>query len=88
MVSCARVAVKASCSGALHWTNPVLSFLLLPPPSSSFLLLPQFVSFEQRDPFALKQQQDEPTITAWDRFARIEYGRLAMEEVREILACT
>ena len=70
-------------------TTLCLSFsLLLPPSSSSFLVLPQFVSFEQRDPFALKQQQDEPTITAWDRFARIEYGRLAMEEVREIPACT
>ena len=42
--------------------------------------LNKFVAFEQRDPFMLKQMQDEPNVTAWDRFARAEYARLAMEE--------
>ena len=42
--------------------------------------LNKFLAFEQRDPFQLKQMQDEPHLTAWDRFARREYARLAMEE--------
>lgn len=41
--------------------------------------LSKFTAFEQRDPFVVKQQQ-EPGFTAWDRYAQIEYARLAMEE--------
>jgi len=41
--------------------------------------LSKFTAFEQRDPFVVKQQQD-PGFTAWDRYAQIEYARLALEE--------
>ena len=44
-------------------------------------LFPQFVQFEQRDPFLLKQQKNEAgSITMWARYAAMEYARLAMEE--------
>lgn len=42
--------------------------------------LSKFIEFEQRDPFLLRQQMAEPELTDWDRFARAEYARLAMEE--------
>lgn len=42
--------------------------------------LSKFIEFEQRDPFLLRQQLSEPELTDWDRFARSEYARLAMEE--------
>ncbi|EQC28363.1 hypothetical protein SDRG_13910 [Saprolegnia diclina VS20] len=42
--------------------------------------LSKFIEFEQRDPFLLRQQMAEPELTDWDRYARAEYARLAMEE--------
>ena len=36
--------------------------------------------FEQRDPFLMRQQLAEPELTEWDRYARQEYARLAMED--------
>ncbi|KAL3657906.1 hypothetical protein V7S43_017105 [Phytophthora oleae] len=42
--------------------------------------LSKFIEFEQRDPFLLRQQIAEPELTDWDRYARAEYARLAMEE--------
>ncbi|RHY35868.1 hypothetical protein DYB38_001053 [Aphanomyces astaci] len=42
--------------------------------------LSKFIEFEGRDPFLLRQQMAEPELTDWDRFARAEYARLAMEE--------
>ncbi|KUF76322.1 Serine/threonine-protein phosphatase 2A regulatory subunit B'' subunit alpha [Phytophthora nicotianae] len=42
--------------------------------------LSKFIEFEQRDPFLLRQQLAEPELTDWDRYARAEYARLAMEE--------
>ncbi|DAZ98907.1 TPA: hypothetical protein N0F65_001346 [Lagenidium giganteum] len=42
--------------------------------------LGKFIEFEQRDPFLLRQQLAEPELTDWDRYARSEYARLAMEE--------
>lgn len=42
--------------------------------------LSKFIEFEQRDPFLLRQQLAEPELTEWDRYARAEYARLAMEE--------
>jgi serine/threonine-protein phosphatase 2A regulatory subunit B'' len=42
--------------------------------------LNKFIAFEQRDPFILRQQMAEPNLTDWDRYARSEYARLAMEE--------
>lgn len=39
------------------------------------------IAFESRDLFAIKHQQTEfPNYTDWDRFAKAEYERLAMEE--------
>ena len=40
----------------------------------------QFIMFEQRDPFAERQKRDDPFDCDWDRFAYIEYNRLAQEE--------
>jgi len=43
--------------------------------------LSKFLAYEQRDLFAIKHQQTEfPDYTEWDRFAKVEYERLAMEE--------
>lgn len=42
--------------------------------------LNKFMAFEARDPFLIRQMREEPTLTDWDRFARREYIRLAMEE--------
>lgn len=40
-----------------------------------------FLDYEQRDPFAHRQmKQEEPDVTAWERYARDEYQQLAMEE--------
>jgi serine/threonine-protein phosphatase 2A regulatory subunit B'' len=40
----------------------------------------KYVMFEQRDPFLERQKQDDEFATDWDRFACIDYNRLAMEE--------
>ncbi|KAK9806607.1 hypothetical protein WJX73_008526 [Symbiochloris irregularis] len=45
--------------------------------------LNKFVAFETRDPFVVRQEREDPTLTEWDRFARGEYVRLAMEEEGE-----
>ncbi|PWZ28174.1 putative serine/threonine protein phosphatase 2A regulatory subunit B''gamma [Zea mays] len=42
--------------------------------------LNKFMAFEARDPFLIRQMREEPSLTDWDRFARREYVRLAMEE--------
>lgn len=42
--------------------------------------LNKFEAFETRDPFVVRQEREDPTLTEWDRFARAEYVRLAMEE--------
>uniref|UniRef100_A0A7S2SDD1 Uncharacterized protein n=1 Tax=Rhizochromulina marina TaxID=1034831 RepID=A0A7S2SDD1_9STRA len=42
--------------------------------------LDKFIQFEQRDPFAERQKRDDPFRCDWDRFAFIEYNRLAQEE--------
>nr|CAD1830915.1 unnamed protein product [Ananas comosus var. bracteatus] len=42
--------------------------------------LNKFMAFETRDPFLIRQEREEPTLTEWDRFARREYIRLSMEE--------
>ena len=42
--------------------------------------LSKFIAFEQRDPFLMRQQMAEPHLSDWDRYARVEYARLAMEE--------
>lgn len=36
--------------------------------------------FEQRDPFLERQKREDEFDTDWDRFACIDYNRLAMEE--------
>lgn len=40
----------------------------------------KYVMFEQRDPFLERQKQEDEFATDWDRFACIDYNRLAMEE--------
>ena len=40
----------------------------------------KYVMFEQRDPFLERQKQEDEFANDWDRFACIDYNRLAMEE--------
>ena len=44
--------------------------------------LNKFVAFETRDPFTVRQEREEAAsgATEWERFARTEYLRLAVEE--------
>ncbi|KRX04927.1 hypothetical protein PPERSA_06561 [Pseudocohnilembus persalinus] len=43
--------------------------------------LNKFVSYEQRDPFGIRNELlEHPDFSDWDRFAQQEYLRLAMEE--------
>ncbi|XP_037491371.1 serine/threonine protein phosphatase 2A regulatory subunit B''beta isoform X2 [Jatropha curcas] len=42
--------------------------------------LNRFIAFESRDPFLIRQERENPTLTEWDRFAHREYIRLSMEE--------
>ncbi|KAL4853724.1 putative serine/threonine protein phosphatase 2A regulatory subunit B''gamma [Chlorella vulgaris] len=41
--------------------------------------LSKFMAYETRDPFVTRQEREDG-LTEWDRFARTEYLRLAMEE--------
>ncbi|CAK9140604.1 unnamed protein product [Ilex paraguariensis] len=42
--------------------------------------LSKFMGFESRDPFLIRQEREDPTLTEWDQFAHREYIRLSMEE--------
>lgn len=42
--------------------------------------LNKYLQFEQRDPFMERQKREDEFETDWDRFACIDYNRLAMEE--------
>lgn len=42
--------------------------------------LHKFMRFETRDPFQEKQKRDDCFTCDWDRFAHMEYHRLAAEE--------
>lgn len=42
--------------------------------------LNKFIAFETRDPFVIRQEREESGLSEWDRFARAEYIRLAVEE--------
>ncbi|MBA0801413.1 hypothetical protein Gohar_011780 [Gossypium harknessii] len=42
--------------------------------------LNKFIAFKTRDPFLIRQERENPTLTEWDRFAHREYIRLSMEE--------
>jgi len=42
--------------------------------------LNKYLLFEQRDPFAERQKREDEFDCDWDRFACIDYNRLAMEE--------
>lgn len=49
--------------------------------------LHKFLGFENRDPFAMRAEQGEfAGLTDWDKFARIEYYRLASEDDQEEMA--
>ncbi len=41
------------------------------------------VTFPAHHPCSSAQEREDPTLTEWDRFARTEYVRLAMEEEGE-----
>ncbi|ONK80515.1 uncharacterized protein A4U43_C01F18650 [Asparagus officinalis] len=45
--------------------------------------LNKFMAFETRDPFLIRQEREDPTLTEWDRFAHREYIRLSMEDDAE-----
>ena len=46
--------------------------------------LNKYLLFEQRDPFVERQKREDEFDCDWDRFACVDYNRLAMEEeVRE-----
>lgn len=45
--------------------------------------LNKFIAFETRDPFIIRQEREDMAVSEWDRFARQEYVRLAMEEEGE-----
>lgn len=45
--------------------------------------LNKFIAFENRDPFLIRQERENPTLTEWDRFAYREYIRLSMEDDAE-----
>jgi len=48
---------------------------------SILLSLNKFLNYEQRDPFAIKQEQAEhPGFSDWDRYCATEYLRLASED--------
>ncbi|KAK9833451.1 hypothetical protein WJX81_006419 [Elliptochloris bilobata] len=42
--------------------------------------LNKFIAFETRDPFLVRQEREDAGLSDWDRFARAEYVRLALEE--------
>ncbi|KAJ8899496.1 hypothetical protein K2173_018470 [Erythroxylum novogranatense] len=42
--------------------------------------LNKFMAFESRDPYLIRQEREDPSLTEWDRFAHREYIRLSMEE--------
>jgi hypothetical protein len=42
--------------------------------------LHKFMRFESRDPFQEKLRREDIAHTDWDRFAHMEYNRLAQEE--------
>ena len=39
--------------------------------------------FEHRDPFLKQQKREDEFDTNWDRFACVEYNRLAMKEEQQ-----
>ena len=45
--------------------------------------LGKFVAHEARDPFTIRAERDDPSLSDWDRFARAEYLRLSLEEEAE-----
>jgi len=45
--------------------------------------LHKFMRFESRDPFQEKIRREDVFHTDWDRFAHVEYNRLAQEEAEE-----
>ncbi|KAK2080070.1 hypothetical protein QBZ16_002466 [Prototheca wickerhamii] len=46
--------------------------------------LNKFVQFETRDPFQARQEREEAGVSDWDRFARQEYMRLAVEDDADV----
>ncbi len=45
---------------------------------------PRFLNFENRDPFAARAEAGEfAGLSEWDKFAKVEYFRLASEDEQE-----
>lgn len=42
--------------------------------------LNKFMAFETRDPFVMRQEREDAGLTDWEKFARAEYVRLAVED--------
>ena len=42
--------------------------------------LNKYLQYEQRDPFMERQKREDEFSCEWDRFACVDYSRLAMEE--------
>jgi len=42
--------------------------------------LTKFIQYDQKDPGQIFNERATPELTDWDRYAKIEYARLAMEE--------
>jgi len=42
--------------------------------------LNKYLQFEQRDPFMERQKREDNFDSDWDRFAFLDYNRLALEE--------
>lgn len=42
--------------------------------------LNKYLQFEQRDPFMERQKREDEFDSEWDRFACVDYSRLAQEE--------
>lgn len=60
------------------------SFILIIVLLTALFNLNKYLLFEQRDPFVERQKREDEFECDWDRFACVDYNRLAMEEeVRE-----
>ena len=42
--------------------------------------LTKFIQYDQKDPTQIFNERATPELSDWDRYAKIEYQRLAMEE--------
>jgi hypothetical protein len=75
-------SLRSLCFPHSFLTSLLLMLLLFPPTGVMFDILfnlHKFMRFEARDPFQEKLRREEHR-SDWDRYAHIEYNRLAQEE--------